>query len=173
MRRRFSALVALLVAAFALAGPLRAQSSESGLVVPPLTPAQEAEAHEAMTRLRSPVTPFHTVDMCPSPEATALRDTIRVAAAGGQTADQIVEGVIGRYGERLRILPKKSGVGLMAWLGPIAVILVGGTLIGRWLRRERAEAVVFPVSSDPVSDEERKRLEDALRELETVGGGEP
>jgi uncharacterized membrane protein len=53
------------------------------------------------------------------------------------------------------------------------VILIGGTLIGRWLRRERAEAVVFPVSSDPVSDEERRRLEDALRELETVGGGEP
>lgn len=171
MRRRFSALFAMLAAALALAAPLRAQSPESGLVVPPLTPAQEAEAHDAMTRLRSPVTAFHTVDMCPS--SGALRDTIRVAAANGETSDQIVEGVIGRYGERLRILPKKSGVGLMAWLGPIAVILIGGTLIGRWLRRERAEAVVFPVSSDPVSDEERQRLEDALRELETVGGGEP
>jgi cytochrome c-type biogenesis protein CcmH len=168
MRRGFSTIFAVLAAALALAGPLRAQSPESGLVVPPLTPAQEAEAHDAMTRLRSPVTPFHTVDMCPS--VGALRDTIRVAAANGETADQIVDGVIARYGERVRIVPKKSGVGLMAWLGPIAVILVGGGLIARWLRRERAEAVVFPVSTDPVSDEERRRLEEALRELETVGG---
>jgi cytochrome c-type biogenesis protein CcmH len=172
MRRRASALLAVLVAALALvAGPARAQSPESGLVVPPLTPAQEAQAHDAMTRLRSPVTPFHTVDMCPS--SGALRDTIRVAAANGETADQIVDGVIARYGERVRIVPKKSGVGLMAWLGPIAVILVGGAFIARWLRRERAEAVVFPVSADPVSDEERRRLEEALRELETVGGREP
>jgi cytochrome c-type biogenesis protein CcmH len=171
MRRRLYALLTVLVAALALAAPLRAQSPESGLVVPQLTPAQEAEAHDAMTRLRSPVTPFHTVDMCPS--AGALRDTIRVAVANGETADQVVEGVISRYGERVRIVPKKSGVGLMAWLGPIAVILIGGALIARWLRRERAEAVVFPVSTDPVSDEERRRLEEALRELETVGGREP
>jgi cytochrome c-type biogenesis protein CcmH/NrfF len=164
-------VLALVAMVLVWAAPLTAQNPESGLVVPPLTPAQEAQAHEAMTRLRSPVTAFHTVDMCPS--SGALRDTIRVAAANGQTADQIVEGVIGRYGERLRILPKRSGVGLAAWLGPIAVLLLGGAFIMRRLRRERASAVTFPVSTEPVSSEDRTRLEEAMRELEAVGGGEP
>ena len=166
----FAAVLGITAMTLALAGPVRAQNPESGLVVPVLTPAQEAEAHEAMTRLRSPVTAFHTVDMCPS--SGALRDTIRVAAAGGESADQIVEGVIGRYGERLRILPKRSGVGLAAWLGPIVVLLLGGVFVARRLRRERAEAVIFPVSTDPVSDADRERLEEAMRELEAVGGGE-
>lgn len=171
MRMRFSAILGIVAVGLALCGPLSAQNPESGLVVPQLTPAQTAEAHEAMTRLRSPVTAFHTVDMCPS--AGALRDTIRVAAAGGETADQIVEGVVGRYGEQLRILPKKSGVGLAAWLGPIAVLLLGGAFVTRRLRRERVNAGIFPVAVDPVSDEERERLREAMREMEAVGGVEP
>ena len=77
-----------------------------------LPPEQEKVAVEAMTRLKSPVTPFHTVDMCPS--VPALRDSIRVMAASGMTSEAIVEDVISRHGERLRILPKRSGVGLVA-----------------------------------------------------------
>lgn len=171
MRTRFLALLGSLAMAVALAGPLCAQSGESGLTVPPLTPAQEAEAHEAMTRLRSPVTAFHTVDMCPS--SGALRDSIRVAAAGGATADRIVEDVVGRYGEQLRILPRKSGVGLAAWLGPVAVLLLGGVFVARRLRRERAVAVAFQVPAEPVSEEERELLRAAMREMEAVESVEP
>ncbi len=36
-----------------------------------------------MAQLRSPVTPSHTLDMCPAPEADALRDTVRAEAARG------------------------------------------------------------------------------------------
>jgi cytochrome c-type biogenesis protein CcmH len=161
----------ILVSAFLLlllARPLHAQSSESGLVVPPLTPAQEATAHDAMTRLRSPVTPFHTVDMCPS--AGALRDTIRVAAASGQSADRIVEEVIARYGEQVRLLPKRSGVGLLAWAAPVAVLLAGLALVWWRLARARAEAAApLPVATSPVSDAERSRIREALREMEAVG----
>jgi cytochrome c-type biogenesis protein CcmH len=162
-RRRWLAapLLALLLAA-----PLRAQSPETGLRIPPMTPAQEATAHEAMTRLRSPVTPFHTVDMCPSPEATALRDTIRLAAAEGESSDRIVEGVVARYGEQVRLLPKKSGVGLLAWVAPIAVLLAGLGLVVWRLRRGRAVAAPLPVASSAVSDVDRSRIRDALRELE-------
>jgi cytochrome c-type biogenesis protein CcmH len=158
----------VLVLALLLAIPLHAQSPESGLVVPPLTPAHQATAHDAMTRLRSPVTPFHTVDMCPS--AGALRDTIRVAAASGQSADRIVEDVIARYGEQVRLLPKRSGVGLLAWVAPVAVLLGGLALVWRRLARARAEAAVpLPVAAAPVSDAERSRIGEALREMEAVG----
>ena len=59
MRMRLSSILGIIAVGLALCGPLSAQNPESGLIVPQLTPAQTAEAHEAMTRLRSPVTAFH------------------------------------------------------------------------------------------------------------------
>ena len=50
---------------------------------PVRTAATDAVARAAMFRLRSPVTPSHTLDMCPAAEAEALRDTLRIAAAYG------------------------------------------------------------------------------------------
>src|SRR5690606_36180755 len=93
---------------------LTAASASAQIVVPEMTPEQVTTAHDAMRMLRSPVTPFHTVDMCPSvPE---LRDSIRVAAVQGMTTDEIVEDVLARYGEQVRLLPKKRGAGLLAWI---------------------------------------------------------
>ena len=148
-----------------VAGPVTAQ-----LVVPELTPEQTRVAHEAMSQLRSPVTPFHTVDMCPSvPE---LRDTIRVAAAMGETREEIVEGVIARYGEEVRLLPKRSGAGLLAWIATPLLMLVGAGLIIAHLRRGRDSAPT-PQEGGPLSDEDRGRVAAALARWEESGEVEP
>ena len=121
---RLVAVLLLLLAGTPLSGQIE---------VPPLTPQQEETAVAAMERLRSPVTPFHTVDMCPSVQP--LRDTIRVAAAQGMSTDQIVEDVVGRYGEEVRLLPKRSGVGLLAWIATPILLLVGAGLVAARLKR--------------------------------------
>ena len=59
---------------------LLATPAVAQIAVPELTPEQERTAHEAMLRLRSPVTPFHTVDMCPSVPATVDRTSARALA---------------------------------------------------------------------------------------------
>lgn len=150
-------LAALLLA---LAAPLRAQD-----VAPPVPPETEAVAHAAMTQLRSPVTPFHTLDMCPDAAAAALRDTVRAQAAGGASVDEIVEATIARRGEQLRIVPKRSGVGLWAWIAPPGVLLAGLFVIAAWLRRSRANAAPDP-SPESLSGEDRDRLAAALAEWE-------
>ncbi|HEX2091804.1 MAG TPA: cytochrome c-type biogenesis protein CcmH, partial [Longimicrobiaceae bacterium] len=91
-------------------------------------------AHEAASQLRSPVTPSHTLDMCPAPEAEALRDTVLMAATRGMTAGEIVEGVIARRGEQLRIVPKREGFGIWAWILPPAVLLAGLGVVSARLR---------------------------------------
>jgi cytochrome c-type biogenesis protein CcmH/NrfF len=155
--------VALLAAALLSRGA-RAQDAP-----PALTTEQEQTAHAAMSRLRSPYTASHTVDMCPS--AGALRDSIRVAAATGQSTDQIVEDVIARHGERLRLLPKRTGPGLWAWLAPPLLLVVGATLIAYRLRRSQAEAegAPAPAAGSTLTEEERGQLAAALRDWDRSG----
>ena len=132
----------------------------------PLPPEQEREAVKAMERLRSPYTPSHTVDMCPS--APALRDSIRVMAMNGMSTDAIVEDVISRHGERLRILPKRSGVGLLAWIATPLVLIVGLGLIAYRLRQgQQDESAAVP--SGPISEEDRTELAAALRAWDEKG----
>lgn len=155
--RRFAllALLALLAPAPAAAQP----------AMPGMSPEQTRTANEAMSRLRSPVTPSHTVDMCPS--TGALRDSIRVAAMSGMSTEQIVEDVIARHGEQIRLLPKRSGAGLLAWIATPLVLLVGVGLIAARLRRDR-ERGPAPVESR-ISEADRARVAAALREMETTG----
>lgn len=152
----------LVAGALLVGAPAAAQ-----LAVPPLTPEQAQTADQAMSRLRSPYTGSHTVDMCPS--AGALRDTIRFAAASGQSTVEIVEATIARHGEQIRLLPKRRGAGLLAWVATPFVILLGGALIVRRFSR-RPPAEVFPIAgvSEEVSDADRVRLAEAMRELESV-----
>jgi cytochrome c-type biogenesis protein CcmH len=163
MKPRLLLLLALLIAA----APAAAQ-----MAVPELTPEQARTAHEAMTQLRSPVTPFHTVDMCPS--VPALRDTIRMAASEGQSREEIVEGVIARYGEQVRLLPKRRGAGLLAWIATPLVMLLGAGLIVARLRRGRESAAAAgPLEEPELTEEERARVAAALSRWEESGEVEP
>jgi len=156
----------LLAAAAALwaAAPVSAQGSGDRV---------QDVAHAAEEQLRSPVTPSHTLDMCPSPEAAALRDSVVGMAAGGMTAGQIVETVIARRGEQMRIVPQERGVGLWAWILPPAVLVIGiGIVIQRLNALRRGRAGVQPEPARAMSEIERAQVEAALRGFERgeVGG---
>lgn len=158
MRILFSMLAAMLTTVSAL----RAQAPEVVLDAP-----TEAVAREAMMQLRSPVTVYHTLDMCPDPAAAALRDTLRMAAQRGDTPEQIVEATVARRGERLRLAPRQEGVGLWAWLAPPAVLLLGVFVVGTKLRRmRRREGPYTPAEASPLSSDERASLDAALKEYE-------
>ena len=153
-----SFLVAALL--LALAAPVRAQTQQH------LPPEIEAVAHEAMIRLRSPVTPSHTLDMCPSAEAIALRDTVRTAALQGQTVDQIVDGVVARYGEPMRLLPRRDDFGVWAWLAPPLVLILGALAVFFAIRRLRGRVAASADTAAPMTEEDRARLDAALRAFE-------
>lgn len=163
-RRAVVALLAVLLPLLA-AATLEAQEAVR------LTPELERAAQQAMSRLRSPYTGSHTVDMCPS--AGALRDSIRVAVAGGQSPDQVVEDVIGRHGEHLRLLPKRSGAGLWAWIIPPLVILAGAALIAVKLRGRQSTLPPASAGTAKLGDADRERVAAALRNWEANGEVEP
>jgi cytochrome c-type biogenesis protein CcmH len=120
-----------------------------------------AVARDAVSRLRSPYCPGLMLDVCPSPQAALLRDSIHAFAAQGASADELVEWMIARHGEEWRALPRKRGWGVWAWIAPPAVLLLGAALLVGRLRSARRDAVAAPEPT-PLSGEERAELERAL-----------
>jgi len=149
-------VLAIAAAALRAAAPVSAQD-----------PAAVATARAAEEQLRSPVTPSHTLDMCPSPEASALRDTVMAEALAGRSVSQIVEGVIARRGEQMRILPKESGVGLWAWILPPSILVIGaGVVAMRLAQLKRGRRGIVPIAPATLSDGDRAQVEAALRRFE-------
>ena len=103
------------------------------------------------------------LEVCPSPYAAALRDTLDIMAREGIETDSLVEWALGRYGDTLSALPPVRGRSLIAWIVPPAVVILGVTAVVLALRRMRRPHEGPP--PEQVSEAERQRLDDALREL--------
>ncbi len=128
----------------------------------------EDTAERAIGQIRSPYCPGLMLEVCPSPEADALRDSIRDLASEGMAEAEIVEWMIGRHGEEWRAVPKRSGRGMFAWLLPPLFLVVGAGLLIVRLRRDRRGALHRPERpvTDEITDSERARLDAALSDWE-------
>ncbi|MCA9737393.1 MAG: cytochrome c-type biogenesis protein CcmH [Gemmatimonadota bacterium] len=157
MSRSF-ALVLLALLGLAAAPALSAQAPQS------VTPAQaEAAADRAIGRIKSPYCPGLMLEVCPSPQAAELRDTIAAWAGAGQPADSIVEAVLAQVGEEYRAYPKAAGQGILAWAVPPIALVTGLLIVAlvlRHLRRSR------PENLPELDEEQERRIEEALDRLE-------
>ncbi len=155
------------MAAIAPAVPERAAQEETTQADRDATEARRRVGAEAISRLRSPFCPGQMLEVCSSAQGAAYRDSIRTWAQEGQSADSIVEAFIAQFGEEYRALPKASGRGLLAWLAPPVIFLLGLVAVTVALRRLRAGA---PPPATSVSAEEEARVRAALAELERAEG---
>lgn len=148
-----------------IGGPLAAQQEG-------MSASQIEEAQEAIGMIRSPYCPGFMLEVCPSPQAELLRDSIYDLAAGGMESDDIVEWAIANHGEEWRGLPKRSGAGLLAWIiPPIALLLGIGALVAWMKSSHNPKTEVLPEESD-ISGEDREQLAAALKEWEEDGAEE-
>jgi cytochrome c-type biogenesis protein CcmH len=131
----------------------------------------EDAAERAIGQVRSPYCPGLMLEVCPSPEAGALRDSIRDLASQGVQEADLIEWVIARHGEEWRAVPRRSGRGIFAWLMPPLFLLLGAGFIVARLRRQRAGGPVVAepraADRDDLTDSERERLDAAMTEWET------
>jgi cytochrome c-type biogenesis protein CcmH len=105
-------------------------------------PVREETVHEVAAQLRCVVCQSLSVADSPSETAHQMRGIIRERLAAGETADQVREYFVGRYGEWVLLSPRRSGFNLLVWGFPIAAIAVGlivvALLLRRWTSRGRA-----------------------------------
>jgi cytochrome c-type biogenesis protein CcmH len=175
MRISLVLLLALTVAAIVPAAGAQVAPEVPGTVfegsAAEATPEQRETARRAISRVRSPYCPGLMLEVCPSPEAAALRDSMRVLGAAGYEADEIEEWMIARHGEEWRGLPRRQGFGVWAWLLP-PIALVGGAGVVVWkIRRLRGRDEDLGPADDPeddsgLSSEDEERLAAAMAEME-------
>jgi cytochrome c-type biogenesis protein CcmH len=97
-----------------------------------------------------------------SPQAVREKELIRNLIAQGQTKDQIEDRLVDEYGPRVLATPSGHGFDLLAWIVPIAgILLVAGALVAMSvrLRRRRDQRREPPPELDP---EDAARLRDDL-----------
>lgn len=111
----------------ALPSAVCAQAAGAGL-------SDEEVGHRALQlarELMSPFCPGRTLADCPSPNATVVKDEIRLLLASGQTEDQIRGYLSARYGDALVGTPKTP----LGWFLPAGMLAVGVGLLAFTLVR--------------------------------------
>lgn len=106
--------------------------------------------------LRCPVCQGLSVKDSDSPTARDIRDDIRRRLDDGETAAEIRQAYVDRYGEWILLRPPTSGFNALVWALPAAAMAAGTvTLAGlfwRWRRRG---------SDRPPTDDERRLVASA------------
>jgi cytochrome c-type biogenesis protein CcmH len=103
------------------------------------------------------------LNIAEGPQPNREREFIRGLIAQGQTKQQIKTAMVAQYGPNVLALPASDGVGLTAYLVPLALlgILVAGLvlLLPRW--RARTPAVAAD-ARPPIAADDATRLDEDL-----------
>jgi cytochrome c-type biogenesis protein CcmH/NrfF len=121
-------------------------------------PTLAARVREIASGVRCPSCLDLSAAESDAPSAVAIRGFIRSELEAGKTASQIDAALVARYGPGILLAPPASGVGLLVWLVPAAVVLAlgGGAAAGLVRRTSRLAGPSFveeAVSPEAVSPE--------------------
>ena len=125
--------LAILAAALALAGPARAVTPDEQLADPRL----EARARAVSQELRCVVCQNQSIDESEAPLAHDLRVILRERIAAGDTDDQAKAYLVKRYGSFVLLKPPFEPATWALWLGPLAILAIGGAGVGMYWRARR------------------------------------
>jgi cytochrome c-type biogenesis protein CcmH len=120
--------------------------------------------------------PRESLATCTCDIAAHRREVLREGLSKGTQPEVLKAEYVRTYGPEALALPPNAGAHRLVWLLPLGAVVLGGVLVGRWLRgRGRNAAAVEPSSeaspnaSPPLTskpDTYDERLEEELRQLE-------
>ncbi len=140
--------LALAFTLFLLAAPAFAISDPNEALP---DPKQEARAVAIGEQLRCLVCQNESIEDSGADLARDLRHIVRQQVAAGKTDQQVIDWLVARYGNFVRLRPPFEASTLLLWGSPV-LALAGGAAIVLLARRRQGE------SPPPLSDAERKRL---------------
>lgn len=127
----------------------------------------DMRAYELYQQVMSPFCPGRALSDCPSSKAHDLKDEMRRKLEAGIPPEEILEGVFGRFGDQYRAVPGFTGFALLAWLAPLAFLLIG-LMVAIWLassrRRMKASEPLRPVDTELIQGM-NKEIEDELSRM--------
>ena len=107
------------------------------------------------------------LNVAESPQAYRQREYIRSLVEQGRTKQQIKAALVDEYGANVLAMPEDDGIGLAAYLVPIAVVLalvaLAAFFLPRWRGRTPAGPAVAMPAGAGATDAELARLDADLR----------
>ena len=122
-------------------------------------PVLEARAREIGQALRCVVCQNQSIDDSSAEVAHDMRRAVRERLLAGDSNEQIFTFMVARYGDFVLLKPPFKAGTLVLWLGAPSLLLIAGIALLVAARRRRA-----PAAPQPLSDEERQRLDAILSE---------
>jgi cytochrome c-type biogenesis protein CcmH len=131
--------------------------------MPPASPELELRLKKLETELRCLVCQNQTLAESPAGLASDLRREVRLLADGGRSNEEIKEFLRARYGDFVLYNPPVSNKTYLLWFGPFALLLLGA-YIAFMVARQRKFRPANVETTPMMSDEEKKRAEQLLRD---------
>lgn len=131
---------------------------------PAPTPSDD-EVNRIAKQLYCPVCENVPLDVCPTQACSEWRELIRQKLIEGMTEEQIKEYFVLHYGDRVLAEPPRRGLNWIVYILPVVVFLVAVWITVRVLQSMRKPIQASNTSTAPldISDEELKRIEEALK----------
>jgi cytochrome c-type biogenesis protein CcmH len=126
----------------------------------------EARARALSKELRCMVCQNQSIDDSEAPLARDLRILVRERLQAGDSDGQVIDFLVARYGEFVLLRPRFSWHTAVLWLGPAAMLLIGGCAVLVLARRYRVKSAAAAQAQQGLTPAEAARLSDVLRDAE-------
>jgi cytochrome c-type biogenesis protein CcmH len=121
----------------------------------------EQRAREVSKALRCVVCQNETIDDSSAELARDMRILVRARISAGDTNEQVLAYMVQSYGDFVLLKPRLTPDTLMLWFGPFLVLIIGGVVI---VRRLRKPVVAAPVALSEDDARELKSMTDRDRQ---------
>ena len=128
--------------------------------------ALEARARALSKELRCMVCQNQSIDDSEAPLARDLRILVRERLQAGDSDRKVIDFLVARYGEFVLLRPRFSWHTAVLWLGPAAMLLIGGCAVLVLVRRYRTNSAAAANGQQELTAAEAARLSDILRDGE-------
>lgn len=120
----------------------------------------DQRVREVAKTLRCTVCQTETLWESGAPLAHQMREAIRARVSQGQTAEEIRAYFHSRYGDYIMMAPPKEGNNWLIWMAPFLLLVGGGALLWREIKRWVTQTPTpQPDAPPPLDEESRRRLE--------------
>ena len=119
-------------------------------------PQQEQRAEAIGDQLRCLVCQNESVEQSDADLARDLRRIIRQRVVEGDSDQQVIDWMVARYGNFVRLRPPFNAMTPVLWGAPVIALLIGFAAVLLARRRQ-------PVAPEPLNDAERQRLTNLLK----------
>ena len=121
-------------------------------------PVLEARARSISAGIRCLVCQGQSIDDSPAPLARDLRILVRERLTAGDSDREVIDFLVGRYGEFVLLRPRVGLHTLVLWFGPFAVLVLATIMVVQ----QRRARTVDEGSEAPLTEDEKCQVHQLL-----------